>query len=358
LSGKFTINELRKQIDKIDARVVGLLNERARLVIEIGKKKEKKEKNFYVPSREEEIYQNASRANCGPLSEKAIHGIFREILSASRSLEASLRIAYFGPEATFTHMAARSKFGSQAEFIPAETIPQVFEEVARNGADYGVVPVENSTEGVVTHTLDMFVDSDLKICAEISLGVHLYLLSKTGKKEDIRRVISHPQPIAQCRNWLASALPNVRIQEVASTAKAAQLARSYPDAAAIASELAREFYDLKTVANRIEDSSTNITRFLVIGNSQGKRTGEDKTSVLFSVKDEVGILQRMLAPFARNRVNLTKIESRPVKTRPWEYVFFLDMNGHQRDPKVDRALKELRRRCDFLKVLGSYPAAT
>jgi chorismate mutase/prephenate dehydratase len=203
----------------------------------------------------------------------------------------------------------------------------------------------------------MLMECDLKICAEVSLGIHLYLLSKTGRMGDVRRVISHPQPIAQCRRWLAHMLPDVRIQEVASTARAAELARSQRDAAAIASELAGEFYGLKIVAKRIEDRPNNITRFFVIGRVEGERTGKDKTSVLFSVKDEVGILQRMLTPFARNRVNLTKIESRPVKTRPWEYVFFLDMNGHQHDPNVSKALGELRKGCNDLKVLGSYPAA-
>jgi chorismate mutase/prephenate dehydratase len=249
------------------------------------------------------------------------------------------------------------QFGLSAELVPQKSIPAVFEEVGKGRAQYGVVPVENSTEGMVSHTLDMFMESDLKINAEVLLEIHHYLLSRTGRLEDIKKVYSHPQPIAQCRDWLAENLPNIPVVDVASTAVAAQIVSEDYTAAAIASELAASMYDLKIVRERIEDQVNNFTRFLVIGKKLAESSGDDKTSLMFSVKDEVGILYRMLEPFAKRGINLSKIESRPLKKKAWEYIFFLDLMGHIADSVIAEAVQELKHCCQFVKVLGSYPRA-
>jgi len=355
LNRKESVDALRKEIDQVDEKIVELLNKRAFLAQKIGQTKILGQEDVFVPSREKEIFQKISSLNRGPLSEAAIRSIYREVLSASRSLEAPIKVAYLGPEATFTHMAARERFGSSAVFVPAISIADVFQEVSQRRADYGVVPIENSTEGVVTHTLDMLVEADVRICAEVSLEIHLFLLSRSGRFEDVRRIISHPQALAQCRRWLASHCPRVGVDEVASTAQAAEMAAQDGALAAIASALAKDFYTLEVVEGNIEDHANNITRFLVIGNQESQPSGDDKTSIVFSVKDEVGILHRMLEPFAKNRINLTKIESRPLKHKPWEYLFFLDLEGHMKESRVQRAIKKLERRCVFIKVLGSYP---
>jgi len=357
LNRKESVDALRKKIDQIDEKIVELLNERASLAQRIGQTKILGQEGVFVPSREKEIFQKISSLNRGPLSEPAIRSIYREVLSASRSLEAPIKVAYLGPEATFTHMAARERFGSSSVFVPATSIADVFQEVSQRRAEYGVVPIENSTEGVVTHTLDMLVEADVRICAEVSLEIHLFLLSRSGRFEDIRRIVSHPQALAQCRRWLASHCPRVGVDEVASTAQAAEMAAQDGALAAIASALAKDFYKLVVVEGNIEDHANNITRFLVIGDQESRPSGDDKTSIVFSVKDEVGILHRMLEPFAKNRINLTKIESRPLKHKPWEYLFFLDFEGHMKESRVQRAIKKLQRRCVFIKVLGSYPCS-
>lgn len=357
MNRKETVDALRKKIDQVDGKIVELLNQRASLAQKIGQQKSLEKEQVYVPSREKEIFQRVSELNRGPLPVQSLHAVYREILSASRSLEGSIKVAYFGPEATFTHQAAREMFGSSAAFVPLPSIADVFQEVSQGRADFGVVPIENSTEGVVTHTLDMLVEADVRICAEASLEIHLFLLSRSGRFEEIQRVVSHPQALAQCRRWLAGKLPGVRVNEVASTAQAAQMAAAEPNLAAVASGLAKELYGLQVVAGNIEDQANNITRFLVIGDQQPRRSGDDKTSLVFSVKDEVGILHRMLQPFARNRINLTKIESRPLKHKPWEYLFFLDLEGHIDEPRIQRAVKKLEKDCLFIKVLGSYPCA-
>lgn len=355
LSRKESLDALRKKIDEVDERIVGLLNERALLALKIGRAKSLNREEVYVPSREKEIIERLSTLNRGPLQEEALRSIYREVLSASRSLEAPIKIAYFGPEATFTHLAARERFGSSSTFIPMPGIADVFQEVSRQRADYGVVPIENSTEGVVTHTLDMLVEADVKICAEIFLEIHLCLLSRSGRFEDVRRVVSHPQALAQCRRWLATHCARVQVETAASTAQAAQMALQDGSVAAIASGMAKDYYGLEVVAANVEDQANNTTRFLVIGDHQPKPSGEDKTSIVFSVKDEVGVLHRMLEPFAKNRINLTKIESRPLKHKAWEYLFFLDFEGHTKEPRVQRALRKLEKNCIFIKVLGSYP---
>jgi len=352
-----SLEQLRGEIDLIDSRLVELLNQRARVASDVGRLKAGQDRDFHVPSREREVHERVARMNQGPLPEEALHSIFREIMSACLSLESPLKVAYMGPKATFSHLATMQQFGLSAQLEPQKSIPAVFEEVEKGKALYGVVPVENSTEGVVTHTLDMFVDSNLQIISEIILDIHHDLLSRTGRLEDIRKVYSHPQPIAQCRHWLEENLPNVPLVDVASTAVAAQIVSEDYTAAAIASELAASMYDLKMVRSRIEDQVNNVTRFLVISRKPAEPTGNDKTSIMFSVRDEPGILYRMLEPFARRGVNLSKIESRPVKTKAWEYIFFLDMSGHVSEAPVREAIDELKSFCQFLKILGSYPKA-
>ncbi len=334
-----------------------LLNQRAALVVEVGRLKAGEKRDFHVPSREREIYERLISHNPGPFPNEALKSVFREIISASLALEAPMKVAFFGPKATFTHLAALQQFGLSAELVPQKSIPAVFEEVEKGRAQYGVVPVENSTEGMVSHTLDMFMESELKINAEVMLEIHHYLLSRTGRMEDIKKVYSHLQPIAQCREWLAENLPNVPVVDVASTAVAAQIVTEDYAAAAIASELAATMYDLKIVRERIEDQVNNFTRFLVVGKKLAEKSSDDKTSLMFSVKDEVGILYRMLEPFAKRGLNLSKIESRPLKKKAWEYIFFLDLAGHISDPEVAEAVQELKGCCQFVKILGSYPRA-
>ena len=350
-----TIEELRSDIDAIDDRIVGLLNERARVVLEVGRLKSGTNMQFHVPGRERQIYERLLGGNPGPFPNDALRSVYREVISACLALESPMKVSFLGPKATFSHLATLQQFGLSAELVPLKSIPAVFEEVEKGKALYGVVPVENSTEGVVSHTLDMFVESGLKITAEILFEVHHDLLSRTGRLEDIKKVYSHPQPLAQCRQWLEDNLPGIPAVDVASTATAAQIVSEDYTAAAIASELAASLYDLKTVRSRIEDQVNNFTRFLVIAKNGTERSGNDKTSVLFSVKDEPGILCRMLEPFAKRGINLSKIESRPFKKKAWEYIFFLDFYGHASDPDVTVALEELKGCCQFLKVLGSYP---
>jgi len=353
LSDKKTLEEIRNSIDGIDDQILALLNRRAELVIAIGKLKQGEKRDFYVPSREREIYERLASKNSGPFPSDALKSVFREIISASLALEAPMKVAFLGPKATFTHMAALQQFGLSAELVPQKSIPAVFEDVEKGRTQYGVVPVENSTEGMVSHTLDMFMESDLKIIAEVLLEVSHDLLSRTGRMADIK-VYSHPQALAQCRNWLEENLPNVPVVDVASTALAAQIVSEDYNAAAIASDSAAALYELKVVKKRIEDQVNNFTRFLVIGKQVADKSGNDKTSLMFSVKDEPGILSRMLDPFARRGINLSKIESRPLKKKAWEYIFFLDLAGHLSDPEVAEAIEELRTCCQFVKILGSY----
>ncbi len=349
--------DLRRQIDAIDDRILELLNERARVVVAVGKAKAGGDGDFYVPSREQAIYARLIAGNPGPFPEEGVRRVFREIISASLSLEQPMKVAFLGPQGTFTHVAAMQQFGFSAQLVPIKSIPSIFEEVGRGRANYGVVPVENSNEGVVSHTLDMFMKSDLKIIAEVLIEVSHDLLNRTGRIEDIRKVVSHPQALAQCRVWLEENLPDVPLVDVGSTTQAAQLAAEDESVAAIASEAAANLYGLRAVKHRIEDNPNNFTRFLVIGQQMPEPGGNDKTSIMFSVRDEPGILYRMLEPFSKRGINLSKIESRPMKGRAWEYIFFLDMEGHVREPQVAAAVEELNGYCQFLKVLGSYPKA-
>lgn len=354
---KQTLAKLRQDIDAVDDRILELLNQRAKLVMQVGSVKSQNRSEFHVPSREREIYERLTAANPGPFPSDAVRGVFREIISASLALESPMKVAFLGPKATFSHLAAMQQFGLSAELLPERSIPAVFEAVEKGEAYYGVVPVENSTEGMISHTLDMFMESELKINAEVLLEVSHFLLSRTGRFEDVKKVYSHPQPLAQCRKWLAENLPNIPLVDVASTTLAAQIVTEDYTAAAIASEYAASIYNLKVVKARIEDQVNNFTRFLVVGRKMAERCGDDKTSLMFSVRDEPGILHRMLEPFAKRGLNLSKIESRPLKKKAWEYIFYLDLSGHIADPGVAEAVKELGECCQFVKVLGSYPRA-
>lgn len=349
-----TLEELRDSIDGIDLKILELLNQRANFVIEVGKIKSRERKDFYVPEREREVLKRLTEANRGPFPNQALKNVFREIMSASLSLEKPLRIAFLGPVATFTHQACMQHFGLSGDFVAKKDIADVFDDVEKGRADFGVVPIENSTEGVVSHTLDKFVNSNLKICAEVMLEISLALLNKTGKSSDIAKVCSHPHALAQCKNWVKNNLPNALVFDVSSTAMAAQMASEDPSTAAIASIAAASLYDLRAIEKNIEDNANNYTRFLVICNNASARTGQDKTSIVFAIKDAPGALYSMLKPFASRGINLTKIESRPIKTKAWEYVFFVDLDGHMEDAAVKEAVAELEKSCSFLKVMGSY----
>lgn len=351
------LKPLRKAIDSIDDKILELLNERAKVVIAVGDAKKNSSAPFYVPSRENAIYERLCAQSNGPFPEDGIRRVFREIISASLSLEEPMKVAFLGPVSTFTHVAAMQQFGLSATLVPQKSISAVFEEVERGRADYGVVPVENSNEGVVTHTLDMFMETGLKMYAEILLEISHDLLSLSGNLEDVERIYSHPQALAQCRKWLEENLPDIPLIDVASTAAAAQLAAGDRTAAAIASAMAGSRYDLRAVKVSIADNPNNFTRFLVVSDQFPPPSGQDKTSIMFCINDEPGILWRMLEPFSKWGVNLTKIESRPLKKRAWEYIFFLDMEGHIDNEPVRAAINELEPHCKFLKVLGSYPRA-
>jgi len=290
----------RQEIDRIDDQILRLLNERSKSVIEIGKLKKQRDADahLHTPAREAAIFDRLSKQNTGPFPTDAIRAVYREIMSASLSLEGPQKVAYLGPRATFTHMACMQKFGSSAQYIPVNSIKEVFSEVERGRAHFGVVPIENTTEGVVNHTLDMFVDSSLLIYGEVLQEVAHHLMSKSGATGDIKRIYSHSHAIAQCRNWLETNLPHVPVSEVASTARAAELSVDDPSAAAIASELASQLYGLKVITARIEDNINNFTRFLVLSQKAPERTGRDKTSLMLSVKDKVGALYDLLRPFA------------------------------------------------------------
>jgi chorismate mutase/prephenate dehydratase len=356
LSRNESVDVLRKKIDQIDEKVVNLLNDRAALALRIGQSKSLSNQEVYAPNREEEIFRRLSGLSRGPLPGATIRSIYREVISGCRSLEAPLHVVFFGAEATYSHLAAKEKFGSAAVLRPSATIPEVFQEVTQERASFGVVPIENSTEGVVAHTLDCLVESELQICGEIFLDIHHNLLSRSGRAQDVRRVISHPQALAQCRGWVTAHFPQITVEEVASTAHAAIAAKNDGSVAAISSALAKEVYGLEFIATNIEDRSNNITRFLVIGKMNTKPSRRDKTSLVFSAKDKPGVLHQMLQPFARSRINLCKIESRPIKNKPWEYLFFLDLLGHREQPVVKKAISLLEKNCVFFKILGSYPS--
>lgn len=348
------ILEHRQAIDKLDGQIVKLLNERTRHVLAVGAIKRKAGEEIYAPHRERWVLQRLCRRNAGPITNESLRAIYREIMSSALSLEKSMTIAYLGPEATFTHQAAIRRFGSSLRYSPQKTIADVFTEVSKNRADYGVVPVENSTEGVVTHTLDMFVDSELKIVAQIVLPVQHCLLSNCPRSQ-IKKLFAHPQSLGQCRIWVQNNLPRAEIIETSSNARSAEMAAKEAGAAAIAGLLAAEKYRLGVLEYDIQDNVANATRFLVLGRQCSPPTRHDRTSIMISITDKVGALHSAIAAFRRCRINMTKIESRPSKRKAWEYFFFIDCDGHQLERKVAKALHLLGEHCNFVKVLGSYP---
>jgi len=351
-----TPEELRKSIDELDHKLVALISERARVVQEIGLLKASGQAPTYVPSREKQVYERVTSANEGPLPDEAMIGIWREIMSGSIALQRKTKVSFLGPPGTFTHMATRAKFGSSVDEVPEPTIRDVFTSVVRGHSDYGVVPIENSTEGGVNETQDSFMQTSLKICSEIYLPVHHNLMARCGLG-DIKVVHSHPQVFGQCREWLTANLPGPdRIQEP-STAAAADVAAKTEGAAAVGSAMAAELNGLDVIEPNVEDNPRNVTRFFVIGSRPGERTGDDKTTVMFTLKDEVGALLNVLQSFRENSVNLTWIHSRPSKQKAWDYNFYVDLEGHEEEEAVKVALTGVAKRCHHLHVLGSYPAA-
>lgn len=350
-----SLKNLRRQVDTLDGQIVGLLNKRAKLSLAIGQEKLKTQKGIYSPHREKEVLQRVKALNQGPMSAEDFEAIYREIMSSSLSMEKELRIAYLGTEGSFTHLAANKKFGSRVEYVSCDSILEVFQRVEHGDCDYGVVPVENSIEGAVTHTFDLLVDSELKICAQIMLKISHNLLSHARSVMAIKRIYSNQQVFGQCRNWLLQNLPGLGQIWVASTTEAAQCAAKDKKAAAIASSFAAKVYGLPTLRSNIQDIAHNTTRFLVLATQDVPQTGKDRTTILFSIKDRVGALHAMLTPFVKNNINLTKIESRPAKKKAWDYYFFVDFEGHRLDKNVKRALDQLEGMCKYLKVVGSYP---
>jgi|UniRef100_A0A7C5AL88 chorismate mutase/prephenate dehydratase len=349
--------ELRRQIDTLDKELLYLLNRRQTLAQAIGRIKNQEGSRTLDFRREEEVIAHLLHLNPGPLSPTAIRNIFREIISAAREIQAPLGVAFLGPEATFSHLAALKKFGHASRYGPMATIQEVFSEVEKGKFHYGVVPIENSTEGVVNDTLDLFVETPLGICGEIYLEISHDLVSKSGQKEDIEVIYTHPQAYGQCRRWLATHLPEIPILEVASTGVAAQKAAKNPNSAAIASAFAAPLYDLRVVERRIEDYPGNVTHFFVIGPDSPGATGRDKTSIIFAVDDVPGALYKTLKPLATRSINMSRIVSRPAKTEAWRYFFFVDLDGHKDDQEVREALEEIKHLSAHFKLLGSFPKA-
>jgi len=355
---KAKLDDLRKRIDELDEKLLQLISDRARLAVEVGKiKTANGSAVHYRPEREAQVLQRVLKRNQGPLTDEEMARLFREIMSACLSLESPLNIAFLGPEGTFTQEAAFKHFGHSVKTLSLGAIDEVFREVEAGHAQFGVVPIENSTEGVVNHTLDMFLRSDLRICGEVSLRVHHHLLSKSTKLDAIKQVISHQQSLAQCREWLDANLPSIPREATSSNAEASRLAAEQDGVAAIAGESAAKIYSLNKLASNIEDEPDNTTRFLVIGRMQTQPSGNDKTSIVVSGKNKPGALYELLGPLATRGLNMTRIESRPSRQAKWEYVFFLDILGHADDAKLAEALAALKQESGFYKLLGSYPVS-
>ena len=351
--------DVRQRIDGIDREIQALIAERARWAQQVGRAKGplRAAVDYYRPEREAQVLRGVVDRNAGPLSDEEMVRLFREIMSACLAQQEPLKIGFLGPEGTFSQQAVLKHFGHSVRGLPLASIDEVFQEVAGGAADFGVVPIENSGEGTVDSTLDQFVDSDLKICGEIELRVHQYLLSRSGRLDAIERVYSHPQSLGQCRAWLRGHLPAAERVPVSSNAEAARRARNSDDAAAIAGETAAHVYGLKVVEGPIEDRPDNTTRFLVIGRELFTASGHDKTSLLLAVRDRPGALYELLTPFAERGISMTKIESRPSRTGKWEYVFFVEVAGHVEDAPLQAALQAAGSAAAAIKVLGSYPVA-
>ena len=349
-----TLDELRNQIDDLDGKLVELLNARAQVVVEVGKLKSRTAGPIYAPDREKAVFEKIAKANKGPLPDKTLQAIWRELMSGSFFLERPLRIAFLGPEGSFSHSAAMLKFGQSVDYEAVTDIRTIFEEVSKGHSDLGIVPIENSSGGSVTESLDSFVDTDVMICAEVYMAIHHNLLANC-KIEDIEEVHSKPEIFAQCRNWLSATFKETKTIPAPSSARAAQTAAKKPNTAAIGSSVAAELYGLKMICENIEDIANNVTRFLVISKNDAKPTGDDKTAVLFSTSHKTGALVDVLEVFRNNGLNLANIESRPSKKREWEYCFFVDFLGHRESENVIKALNEARKHCLQLSVMGSFP---
>jgi chorismate mutase/prephenate dehydratase len=348
------LKKLRDRIDALDERLVTLLSARARLAQRIGRLKRGP---AYRPEREAQVLRRILKLNRGPLADGALARLYSEIMSACRALEDQLSVAYLGPQGTFSQEAAAKHFGGLTRFVPCASIDEVFRQVETGAAGYGVVPVENSTEGAVGRTLDLLLSTTAMICGEVMLPVHQCLMSRVRRAAEVRRVYSHAQSFAQCQGWLARNLPDTERVAVVSNAEAARLAARSRGAAAIGPESAARHYRLGVIARNIEDDPKNTTRFLVLAQHDAAPCGHDKTSLVMSAPNRPGAMHDLLTPFAEHQIDLTKLESRPSRTGLWEYVFFVDFQGHQKDAHAAAALREVRRRASFLKVLGSYPAA-
>ena len=354
-----SLDNIRKQIDALDEKLQSMINERAKLAQQVAEVKQVQGDDavYYRPEREAAVLRNVVDRNQGPLSGEEMARLFREIMSACLALEKPMKVAFLGPAGTFTQAAALKHFGHSVETVPMAAIDEVFREVESGAANYGVVPVENSTEGVINHTLDMFMQSSLTICGEVDLSVHHNLLAQQSDVSAITKIYSHQQSLAQCREWLDANLPGVERVAVSSNADAAQRATADSSAAAIAGEIAAEIYGLTIVNANIEDNPENTTRFLIISQQATPASGDDKTSLLISAPNKPGALYQLLAPFANNDISMSRIESRPSRLANWEYVFFVDINGHCEDAKIAQCLDALRSDATMLKVLGSYPRA-
>ncbi len=359
MSDADALSQLRDRIDSIDMQVLSLISERARCAQTVAEVKKQHDAgaSFYRPEREAQVLRRIQEANTGPLDDEEMARLFREIMSACLALEKRQTVAFFGPEGTFTQAAALKHFGHSIDTRPFNAINEVFREVESRVCEFGVVPIENSTEGVVNHTLDSFLQSSLKICGEVEIRIHQHLLSKENELSAIKRLYSHPQSLAQCREWLDAHLPHAERISAASNAEAARRVAEGSGTAAIAGEMAAELYGLNMLRSSIEDNPENVTRFLVIGQHDVGPSGDDKTSLLVSAHNRPGSLHHLLSPFADHHVSLTRIESRPSKCVNWEYVFFLDLAGHVEDAHIQGALKALEATAQMVKVLGSYPRA-
>jgi chorismate mutase/prephenate dehydratase len=352
-----SLDALRRQIDEYDQKIVDLLNERANVVVQIGKIKQQNNTPIYSPDREKTVLDKVRRLNLGPLPDRCLEAVYRELMSGSFALEKPLRIGFLGPSGTFSHAASVQKFGSSVTHVPLADIPSVFDEVIRGHIDYGMVPVENSLHGGVVDTLDAFLSNSAKICAEVKITIHHNLLAG-GTWDEVRTIYSKPEIFSQCRKWLAAMGKDRDVQPAASSSKAAEMASQQPGVAAIGSKLAGQLHGLRVLFENIEDDPDNETRFFVIGREGARRTGDDKTAIMFTTAHKPGALAEVLDVFKENGINLTDIEKRPSKKVNWEYYFFIDAQGHADDPGMQAAISEARKHCLQLTVLGSYPRAT
>lgn len=350
-----SLKMIRAELGRVDCEILRMLNERARLAMEVGRVKKDEGLEVYDPSQESRVYSRLKEANEGPLRDADIGRIFREIISCSRNLQRVIRVSCLGPEASYTHQAALDHFGGGAIFSPMSSIAEVFEEIERGDGSWGVVPVENSIEGSVRQTLDRLITTPVLIRAEIYLRISHCLLSSHRRKGRIRKIYSHPQAFAQCRRWLGSRFPGCTLEEAESTSAAAQKSLEDPESAAIAGIVAAERYGMEILAHSIEDRPGNTTRFLVLGKGEGEPTGKDKTTILFGTGHKPGALFTALEPLAQGRINILSIESRPAHDRLWEYLFFLDLEGHRQEGHIAKCLREMEGRTSWIKLLGSYP---